>query len=65
MPSDADGDAQTACQNQRSGKYEDFFILGLTPSGLKRKTHQALTEDPKKMGRFANVDNQQRHEFSN
>ena len=47
-PSDADANARKACENQRIGKYKDFFIRGLTPPGLKRKAHQALIEDPNK-----------------
>ena len=45
-PSDADADAQTACENQRVGKYKDFFIRGLKHPRLKEKAHQALIEDP-------------------
>ena len=47
-PTDADANAQTACEAQRIGKYKDYFIRGLTPPGFKQKTHQALTEDPSK-----------------
>ena len=47
-PSDADAYARTAYVNQRIGKYEDCFIPGLTPPGLKQKAHQALIEDPNK-----------------
>ena len=47
-PSDADVDAQTACENQRNGKKKDFFIRGLTPPRPKQKAHQALIEDPNK-----------------
>ena len=47
-PPDADANARTACGNQRIGKYKDYFIRGLTPPGLKQKTHQALIEDPNK-----------------
>ena len=47
-PSDADADAQTACRNQRLGKWENFLIHSLTAPGLKHKAHQALIEDPKK-----------------
>ena len=45
---DADANARTACENQRNGKYKDYFIRGLTPPGLKQKAHQALVEDPNK-----------------
>ena len=45
-PPDADANARTACGNQRIGKYNDCFKRGLTPPGLKQKTHQALIEDP-------------------
>ena len=47
-PSDADANARIACENQRIGKYKDYFIRGLTPPGLKQKAHQALIEDPNK-----------------
>ena len=47
-PSDADANARTECENQRIGKYKDYFIRGLTPPGLKQKAHQALIEDPNK-----------------
>ena len=47
-PPDADAKAQTACENQRRGKYKDHFIRGLTPPGFKQKTHQAQIEDPSK-----------------
>ena len=47
-PSDADANARTACENQRIGKYKEYFIRGLTPPGLKQKAHQALIEDPNK-----------------
>ena len=47
-PSDADAIARTACENQRIGKYKDYFIRGLTPPGLKQKAYQALIEDPNK-----------------
>ena len=45
-PSDADANAQTACKNQRIGKYKDFFTRGLTPPGLEQKAHLALIENP-------------------
>ena len=45
-PPHADANARTACENQRIGKYKDFFIRGLTPPCLKQKSHQALMEDP-------------------
>ena len=47
-PPDADANARTACENQRIGKYKDYFTRGLTPPGLKQKAHQALIEDPNK-----------------
>ena len=47
-PSDADANARTACENQRIGKYKDYFIRGLTPPGHKQKAQQALIEDPNK-----------------
>ena len=47
-PTDADANAQTACENQRIGKYKDYFIRGLTPPGFKQETHKALIEDPNK-----------------
>ena len=47
-PSDADANARKACENQRIGKYKDYFIRGLTPPELKQKAHQALIEDPNK-----------------
>ena len=47
-PSDADANAQTAGENQQIGKFKDYFIRGLTPPGLKQKTHKALVEDPNK-----------------
>ena len=47
-PPDADANARTACENQRIGKYNHYFTRGLTPPGLKQKTHQALFEDPNK-----------------
>ena len=37
--SDADADAQTACENQRFEKYKNFFIRGLTPPGLEQRAH--------------------------
>ena len=46
--SDADADAQTACENQRIGKYRDWFIPGPTPPQLKQEAHKALIEDPNK-----------------
>ena len=48
MPSDADANARTACENQRIGKYKDYFIRNLTHPGLKQKAHEALIEDPNK-----------------
>ena len=48
-PSDAEADAQTACENQRIGMYKDFYIRSLTPSGLKQRAHQALIEDSNKI----------------
>ena len=36
-PSDADADAQTARENQRIGKYKDFFILGKHTQDLNKK----------------------------
>ena len=47
-PSDADANARTACENQRIGKYKEYFIRGLTPPGLKQKAHQAVIENPNK-----------------
>ena len=47
-PSDADANARTACENQRIGKYREYFLRGLTPPGLKQKAHRALIEDPNK-----------------
>ena len=47
-PPDADANARTASDKRRIGKYEDYFIRGLTPPGLKQKAHQALIEDPNK-----------------
>ena len=47
-PPDADANSRTACENQRIGKYKDYFIRYLTPPGLKQKAHQALIEDPNK-----------------
>ena len=47
-PPDAEANARTACENQRIGKYKDYFIRSLTPPGLKQKAHQALIEDPNK-----------------
>ena len=47
-PSNADADAQTACENQRNGKYKYFFIRSLTPPGFNKKARQALFEDPNK-----------------
>ena len=38
-PSDADANERTAFENQRIGKYRDYFIRGLTPPGLKQKAH--------------------------
>ena len=43
---DADANARTACENQRSGKYKHYFIRGLTTPRLQQKAHQALIEDP-------------------
>ena len=39
---------RTACENQRIGKYKDYFIRGLKHPGIKQKAHQALIEDPNK-----------------
>ena len=36
-PSDADANARIACENQRIGKYEVYFIRPLTPLDLNRK----------------------------
>ena len=47
-PSDADANARTTCENQRIGKYKDYFIRGLTLPGLKQKAHQALIKDSNK-----------------
>ena len=47
-PSNANQEAITACENQRIGKYKDYFIRGLMPPGLKQKAHQAMIEDPNK-----------------
>ena len=48
MPPNADANARTACGNKRIGKYEAYFILCLTPAGLKQKVHRALSEVLKK-----------------
>ena len=45
-PPNVDANARTACENQRIGKYNAYFICGLTPPGIKQKDHQALIEDP-------------------
>ena len=42
----ADANARTACENHWNVKYKVYFIRGLTPPGLKQKTHQALIEEP-------------------
>ena len=47
-PPDAEANARTACENQRFGKYEDYFIRGSTTPGLKQKAHQSIIEDPNK-----------------
>ena len=47
-PPDADANARRACENQRIGKYKDYFIRSFTPPGLKQKAHPALVEDPNK-----------------
>ena len=65
-PSDADANARTVSENQRIGKYREYFIRGLTPPGHKQKAHQALIEDPNKnMGRATDVKNEQRHKSCN
>ena len=48
MPPDADANARTACENQRVGKYKEYFIRGLSPPGIKQTAHQALIKDPNK-----------------
>ena len=36
-PTPSDANARTACENQRIGKYKDYFIRGLTPLDFNRK----------------------------
>ena len=42
----ANQNERDAQQNSRNQKYIDFTIRGLTPSGLKRKAHEFLIEQP-------------------
>ena len=47
-PPNATQEACTACENQRIGKFKDYFIRGLMHPDLKQKAHQAMIQDPNK-----------------